>query len=290
MHIRLTRRRFLQITAAGGAATALPWLPGCGDAARVAPHFFDAAQRSVVEALAAAIAPEDETVGALGCDAVEYIDRMLALFDLDPPFVYGRGPFSGREPSPDPTTGDPTADFPPDLFLDAVPLTRLQDASFRIEMFGSAAVPNGNINEGIIPPTPGLQALYRDGIAALQTFATDRGAADFAALDETTRLAGFVATSPDFQQAVLRNLAEGMFAAPEYGGNRDAIGWEQYAYDGDSQPLGHTLFDRATQTLRDRPDEPNQTEDPRRPTRPFPPDVESFLNAITLAQGGRRFF
>jgi hypothetical protein len=290
VHLRLTRRRFLQLTAAGGAATALPWVPGCGDASRTAPHFFDAAQRKVVEALAAAIAPEDETVGALGCNAVEYIDRALAVFDGSPPYLYGRGPFSGREPYPDSETGDPTADFPPDLFLEPVPLTRLQEASFRIEIFGSGAVPNGNINDPIVPANPGLQAIYRDGIAALEAFAADSGAADFAALDETARLAGFGTTSPDFQNAVLRHLAEGMFAAPEYGGNRDAIGWEQYEYDGDSQPLGHTLFDRETQTLRDRPDEPNQTEDPRRPTRPFPPDVESFLNAITLAQGGRRFF
>jgi hypothetical protein len=290
VHLRLSRRRFLQLTAAGGAATALPWLPGCGDAARTAPHFFDAAQRSAIEALVSAIAPEDETVGALGCDAVEYIDRALAAFDASPPFFYGRGPFSGREPYPDPVTGDPTADFPPDLFLDPVSLTRLQEASFRIELFGSGAVPNGDLNDGIVPPNPGLQALYQSGVAVLETFAAERGATDFAALDEPARLAGFATTSPDFQQAVLRHLAEGMFAAPEYGGNRDAIGWEQYEYDGDSQPLGHTLFDRATQTLRDRTDEPNQTEDPRRPTRPFPPNVEGFLAAITLAQGGRRFF
>jgi len=55
-------------------------------------------------------------------------------------------------------------------------------------------------------------------------------------------------------------------------------------------PLGHTLFDRTTQTLRDRPDQPNQTADPNRPAGPFPPDIESFLTAITAAQGGRRFF
>src|SRR5215468_9434603 len=83
----LSRRRFLQLTAAGTAATALPWMPGCGDSSSsIAPHYFDAAQRKVVEAVASAISPEDETVGAVGCDVVEYIDRTLAAFDAKPPF------------------------------------------------------------------------------------------------------------------------------------------------------------------------------------------------------------
>src|SRR4030095_519923 len=67
----LSRRRFLQLTAAGTAATALPWVPGCGDSSSsVAPHYFDAAQRKVIEAMASAISPEDETGGAIGCDVV----------------------------------------------------------------------------------------------------------------------------------------------------------------------------------------------------------------------------
>src|SRR5262245_22208485 len=130
----LSRRRFLQLTAAGTAATTLPWLPGCGDSSSSSftPHYFDAAQRKVVEAMASAISPEDETVGAIGCDVVEYIDRTLAAFDAEPPFVYGGGPFSGREPFPDPTTGDPSRRFPKNRFREPLPLTRLQEASFRI--------------------------------------------------------------------------------------------------------------------------------------------------------------
>jgi hypothetical protein len=287
---RLTRRRFLQLSAASSAATALPWAPGCGDADSIAPRFFDASERRVVAAIAAAISPEDATVGATGCDVVEYIDRSLAALDASSPFVYGAGPFSGREPFPDPTTGDATRDFPPDEFRDPVPLTRLQEASFRIELFGSDAVPNGNINAPIVPPTAGLRALYQEGIAALEGAAAAMGAADFTALDDEDRLAAFATTSPEFQRALLVHVAEGMFAAPEYGGNRDTLGWREYEYDGDSQPLGHTLFDRTTQTLRDRPDEPSEAADPNRPPRPFPADVEGFLTAITAAQGGRRFF
>jgi hypothetical protein len=180
-------------------------MPGCGDSSSssVAPHYFDAAQRKVIEAVASAISPEDETVGATGCDVVEYIDRTLAAFDAKPPFVYAGGPFSDREPFPDPESGDPTRRFPRNRFREPLPLTRLQEASFRIELFGSDAVPNGNINAPILPPSPGLRALYSDGIAALESAAAGMGAADFASLDDDQRLAAFGMTSPDFQDALL---------------------------------------------------------------------------------------
>src|SRR4029077_285818 len=100
----------------------------------------------------------------------------------------------------------------------------------------------------------------------------------------------YLKTSIDFQKAFTGNIAEGMFAAPEYGGNLDGIAWRDYKYDGDSQPLGFALFDRTTQTLRDRPDRPNSTADPARPKRPFDPSVESFVEVIAVSQGGTRFF
>ncbi len=58
----------------------------------------------------------------------------------------------------------------------------MQELSFRIEIFGSASVPNGDINDPIVPSSPGLQALYRDAVPALNAFARSRGAADFASL------------------------------------------------------------------------------------------------------------
>ncbi len=287
----VTRRRFLELAAAGGAAAALPWAAGCGDASgEPAPRFLTAEERATLEALAEAIVPEDETVGAVGAGAVEFIDRLLAAFDVDPPLIFGGGPFSGREPFPDERTGEPTGRFPSNRFREPIPLTRLQRLAFRIELFGSASVPNGEINAPIVPSTRGLRAIYREGLAALEREARARGVASLAELDEEARLEIFAAADPELRDAVVEHIGQGMFAAPEYGGNRDGIAWRDYAYDGDSQPLGHTLFDRTTQTLRDRPDAPNQIEDPARPPRPFPPDVESLVEAIAISQGGQRFF
>jgi hypothetical protein len=275
------RRTFLQLMAASGAAVAVPWLPGCSDrpagAAPVA-RFFTPDERAVIEQLAGAVVPEDETVGAIGCDAVEYIDRYLAAFDASVPDIFRGGPFSGREPYPDPKTGGAGGDFPRDDFLEILPPSRLQELSFRIELLGSASVPNGDINAPIVPSTPGLQALYRSAVEALNAYAAAQGATSFAATD------------PSFRDAFLANLAEGMFCAPEYGGNRDGIGWRDYSYDGDSQPLGHTLYDPQTGAPRDRPDQPNQTLDPSRPNDGLEPVVESFVAAVAVSQGGKRFF
>ena len=102
-------------------------------------------------------------------------------------------------------------------------------------------------------------------------------------------LAAFDRTPPAFREALVRHIAEGMFSAPEYGGNLDTVGWRDYGYDGDSQPLGHTLYD-ASGTPRDRPDQPNQTIDPGDPADGFEPAVESFVELIARAQGGKRFF
>lgn len=287
------RRTFLQLMAAGGAAVSVPWLPGCSDrAGGTAPvaRFFSAEERTVVEQLATVVVPEDQTVGAAGTHAVEYIDRYLALFDAPVPTIYRGGPFSGRTPFPDPVTGQPSDDFPDDAFLDILPPTRLQELSFRIEIFGSASVANGDINAPLVPPSPGLQALYRDGIDALNAFAATQGAASFADLDDEGKLAAFATTDPEFRDAFLQNLAEGMFGAPEYGGNRDTSGWRDYDYDGDSQPLGHTLYDSVSETLYDRADQPNQTLDPNRQNDGLEPAVESFVTAVALSQGGKRFF
>jgi hypothetical protein len=293
-----TRRRFLQIAAASGVAASVPWLDGCADDDSThsnalptptplpAPaHFFTAEERLVSERFASALMPEGGGVaGAATTDAVEYIDRYLAAFDNATPAIFRAGPFSGRWPFPDPDTGAPGEVFPRNDFADALPLTRMQELAFRVELEGSAAVPNGDINAPLVPTLPGLRALYRGALAGLPLSSDE-----ILQLDDAAVLELLGQTPSNFQAAFVRHVGEGMFGAPEYGGNAGGRGWNDYDYDGDSQPLGHTLFDAAG-VPRDRPDQPNQTEDPARPARAFAPEVEEFLTAITRVQGGTKFF
>jgi len=253
-------------------------------------RFFTPRERGVIEAVAEAVVPEDQTVGALGSGVVEYIDRFLAAFDEPEPTIYGGGPFSGRWPFQDPQTGDPSNDFPPNDFEAFLPLTRLQELAFRIELYGSDAVPNGNINAPLVEPTPGLRALYRESVEILEGFATQQGAARFADLGPEERLAALATTPDSFQEALLGHIAEGMFCAPEYGGNTGGVAWRDYHYSGDSQPLGYTFYDARTDTLKDNPQRPNQIRDPRWPGNGLDPEVEAFVSAITVGQGGKRFY
>src|SRR5205085_1998033 len=79
------------------------------------------------------------------------------------------------------------------------------------------------------------------------------------------------------------HTAEGMFSVPEYGGNRNRVGWQLIGFDGDSQPLGYTLgFDEAAQSYIERPDKPNSGPDPDEACAGFSANVLRFLSLITL--------
>jgi hypothetical protein len=288
------RRTFLWLLGAGGAALGLGGLWGCRTPARSAAtaetaRFFSAGERRTLEALAAALIPEDETVGALGAGAIEYVDRFLAAFDAPVPDLFRGGPFSDRNPFPDAHSGAASGRRPVNAFLEVIPPTRLQALAFRALLEGPGAVP-GTILTASLLPAAGLRGLYRQGLAGLESTARATGAADFAALDDAARLAAFDAASRDFQEAVLAHLAEGMFGAPEYGGNREGVAWRDYHYGGDSQPLGYSLWDAEHERLVDRPDRPNQTLDPALPNAGFEPEIVQLLEAMVTAQGGKRYF
>jgi hypothetical protein len=289
----IDRRSFLWLLGAGGAAVGFGGLLGCRTPAPAAPSgavgFLSAAERRALEALASALVPEDETVGALGAGAVEYIDRFLAAFEAPVPDLFRGGPFSDRNPYPDPRTGRPSDRLPVNAFLEIVPPTRLQTLAFRALLDGPAAVSGAPVSALLLPPG-GLRGVYRDGLAGLESAARAKGASEFAALDPAARLAAFDAAPPAFREAVLAQLAEGMFCPPEYGGNKGGIAWRDYHYGGDSQPLGYTLWDREHERLYDRPDRPNQTLDPELPNAGFDPDVLQLLEQMVRSQGGRRYF
>lgn len=290
------RRTVLKWISATGASFALPLLQGCSDGLDRTdvipsnPAFFTGDQRATLETLAGTLIPEDATVGAVQSGAVEYIDRYLAAFNLPVPDIFRGGPFSGREPYPDAITGAASDSFPENNFRQVLPMSRMLELAFRKAFFGSEAIANGTINTPYVENWPGMHVLYEQALQLLDEAVQAAGAASFTELDEEQQLQAFDTTDPRFRTLFMEHLAEGMFSAPEYGGNRDLVVWRDYYYDGDSQPLGHTLYDSVTQTLYDRADAPNQTIDDDAFENPMSDAVLQFVNAITLGQGGKRFF
>ena len=104
---------------------------------------------------------------------------------------------------------------------------RVEELAWRTRIEGSRGIPEREFNG----PVPGWQADYRAGVAAL--------GADFTAVPGPEQDARLDAV-PEFKALVYRHACEGAYGAPEYGGNRDARGWDAIRYPGDVQPRGYT--------------------------------------------------
>ena len=158
--------------------------------------------------------PTDESPGATDAGVADYIDGYLGAFSFDPPRIWAGGPSSGR-------FGGPNG------FADFHPLTALDELSWRTRIEGSLGLAEREFNG----PVVGLQERYRAGLAALGT--------DFADCDAGEQDARLRANH-DFTALAYEHACEGMYGAPEYGGNRDGVGWKAIDFDGDVQPRGWT--------------------------------------------------
>ena len=179
-------------------------------------RFFTGHQAAVIEDATARIAPgpsddpaEAGHPGAREADVTGYIDTMLgalgALDDAAPP-IFAGGPWSNRH-----TSG-------PDLMARFVPLDPVARIAWRRRL-------------------QGWQQQYRTGIATLDKLAGgDFTKASHAAQDKI--LASSSAGS--FTSLLFEHTIEGLYAAPEYGGNRNLAGWKDIAFPGDIQPRGYT--------------------------------------------------
>ena len=179
-------------------------------------RFFTADQAAVVEAATARIAPgpaddPDEAghPGAREADVTGYIDSMLgALGSLDDaaPLVFAGGPWSNRH-----TSG-------PDLMAHFLPLDPVARIAWRRRLTG-------------------WQQKYRQGIATLDKLAGgDFTKASGAKQDEILVMSAL----SDFVSLLFGHTIEGLYAAPEYGGNRGLAGWKEIGFPGDIQPRGYT--------------------------------------------------
>jgi hypothetical protein len=178
------------------------------------PLWFTDEEFRILHAACERLVPEDDTPGATGAGVPDYIDGLLGAFLVDPPRIWAGGPTSGRH------GGDAA-------FARFHRLGPLDELAWRTRIEGSGGIPEREFNG----PVVGLQQQYRAGLAALGAEFCELGPDE---QDERLRLR----TRRPFTTLLYEHCCEGMYGAPEYGGNRDGVGWEGIGYPGDVQPRG----------------------------------------------------
>src|SRR5579883_2055891 len=155
--------------------------------------------------------------GAREANVVRYIDTLLGALGTSPERVYAGGPFSGRAGG----RRDGMAQF--------VALDEPQRTAWAKRLAH-------------------LRQQYRAGLRGL-----DRSAGgDFTTLPPARMDTILTAGLSGFVGVLFQHTVEAMYAVPEYGGNRDLVGWHDIGFPGDVQPRGFT------------PDEVSQSDGPDR--------------------------
>lgn len=233
----ITRREFIKYTTGSISAVVIADLfPGCGKE-KEKLLFFNERQFKIIESLMSGIIPEGETSGAKSAGAAWYLDRFLGAFKLTPPLIYAGGPFSGRN------GGEAN-------FQNFIPLTRIEELTWRIIIEGSKGIPEREFNG----PVKGLQEIYSEGIAFAENLSMELFKKDILELEdkEVVELLSVLSEkNPEFFKYLLQHTYEGTYSAPEYGGNRELAGWKSINYPGDVQPLGYN------QKQMEEQDDPN---------------------------------
>lgn len=217
-----TRREALKV--AGGTAVAVfaASASGGGVAVAVQPGkaaFLSGEELRQLRALVDVFIPADQDPGAVQGGCAEAIDALLGAFAASPPRIYAGGPFSDR-------AGADRNDFARFLTLD-----RYEERAWRLRIEGSGGRRELERNGAV----PGWQRLYRDGLAALAA----SGFADRSVAERELRLRAGLGPAVDaLVEVAWPHTWQLMYGAPEYGGNRDLVGWKLAVWDGDVQPRG----------------------------------------------------
>ena len=178
------------------------------------PAYFTDEQFRAMEAVCARLIPTDQDPGATEAGVADYIDGLLGAFSFDPPRIWAGGAFSGR------FGGSPG-------FATFHRLNRLDELAWRTRIEGSRGMPEREWNG----PVVGWQQRYTDGLELL--------GADFADVEAEEQDRRLEAHN-EFRELVYEHACEGMYGAPEYGGNRGGVGWAYIGFPGDVQPRGYT--------------------------------------------------
>jgi hypothetical protein len=178
-------------------------------------RFFNAHQAAVVKAAAARLVPgpnDDPTEkalnspGATEADVIRYIDTMLSVFDHHhPPKIFAGGPWSNR-------------------------------AGGHVNHMRHFVKP---ARRQVVAWKKRTRQLRHQYVAAVKK------------LDAASSTHNFAKASSNEQDQILTNLdgvrelifghtIEGMYSVPEYGGNRNLVGWKEIGFPGDVMPRGYT--------------------------------------------------
>jgi hypothetical protein len=220
----ITRRQALRN--AGGMTVAVlagGALGEAGVAVAVEPGeaaFLKDDELRTLRALVDVFIPADQDGGAVEGGCAEAIDALLGAFRVSPPRIYAGAPFSDR-------AGSEVNHFTRFLRLD-----RYETKAWRLRIEGSRGRPQLERNG----PVKGWQRIYRDGLAALAA----QGFADLPAPARDPVLQGGDAAVAELVAEAWPHTWQFMYGAPEYGGNRDLLGWRYAGWDGDRQPRGWT--------------------------------------------------
>ena len=229
----MDRRAFLRLTR---DLALLALLPGealataVGRAREGAGAFLSAAQLVTLRALCARFIPgppDDPDPGALEADVPGYIDLMLGMFERSPIRLFAGGPFSFRD------GGGRNA------FADFLELDAIDERVWRTRIEGSRGLPEREWNG----PVVGLQQVYTTGLEDLEQTAQrffGRAFPELAGWQAQTLLRGATGELGEFLDVAFAHCVEGMYGPPEYGGNRDRVGWSYTRWPGDHQPHGYT--------------------------------------------------
>ncbi len=281
-----SRRDLIRYLGGLTATLAVPFgAAGCSSTPPAQTGFFTDAERKALGALANAVLPPDDTPGGAALGAVDYIERFLTAFDAasatSPPGIYAGGPFSGREPFADPN-GAPSTNVPPDSFNTFLPLDRVKDAGWRIQLFGSKAFPSGAPNDALLGAVVGMRDQMKQGLADAMKNAPQP--LEQMSQDDIIAYLNSGLTV-EFRALVIELVCEGCFCPPEYGGNVNLGGWKLTHFEGDQQPLGYSVWSSAQNQYVERPEAPVTTADAVDP-EPLSPDVVALIDNIVTLLGG----
>lgn len=204
----------------------------------------------------------------------------LPASEADNPAIYLRGPYSNRNAYPDYATGGPSKQTPagfvsPGGQTHFVSIDALQQLAWRMLIEGQEAALAkapawlsktwiAQVKAGTItgPNPAGFQQIYRKGLQAFDAYSNGLFKVPFAKASSTEQdlmleaagnvvlsnlpLPAPVGPSADAKTLfpiIVNHTFEGSYGMPEYRGRDTNPLWAEINWDGDTQPLGNSVYD-----------------------------------------------